>query len=103
MYFTLKNTLIKYSRGNEHAGGADELQLGPLDGHVTEEAVDVVHGEVDRLLVQLVLLAHLHQPVHQDGAHRVRYVRLLDHVLRRDIKGQIKVELIFQAAHNLET
>ena len=67
--------------GDEHGGGAHQLQLGSLDRHVGEEPVDVGHGEVEGLGVELVLLAHLHQPVHQDAPHAVADVRLLAHVV----------------------
>ena len=45
--------------GDEHGGGADELQLGPLHRHQGEEAVDEVDRQVQRLRLQLVLLGHL--------------------------------------------
>ena len=43
--------------------------------------VDVGHGQVEGLRLQLVLLPDLDKPVHQYGAHGVRDVRLLDHVV----------------------
>ena len=43
--------------------------------------VDVGDGQVKGLGLQLVFLPNLHQPVHQDGAHGVGDVRLLDHVI----------------------
>ena len=66
---------------NEHAGGADQLELGPLDRHVGEEPVDVGHSQVESLGLELVLLGHLHQPVHQDGPHGVADVGLLRHIV----------------------
>ena len=66
---------------NEHAGGSHQLELGPLDRHVGEEPVDVGNSQVESLGLQLVLLSHLHQPVHQDGPHGVADVGLLSHVV----------------------
>ena len=43
--------------------------------------VNVVDGEVQRLGLQLVLLGHLDQPVHEDLPHVRRDVRLLVHVV----------------------
>ena len=43
--------------------------------------VNVRDGQIESLCLQLVLLADLHQPVHQDGPHGVRDVGLLAHVV----------------------
>ena len=59
-----------YLGANEEA--ADSNQLQPVLGHrggEAEEAVDEVDGEVEGLPVQSVHLAHLDQPVEEDGAH----------------------------------
>ena len=66
--------------GDEHGGCAHQLELGPLDRHVGQEPVDVGHGQVQGLSLELVLLPHLDQPVHQDGPHAVADVGLLAHV-----------------------
>ena len=69
-----------YSRSDEHARCPDQLQLVPLHGHDAEEAVDVVDGQVEGLVLQLVLLTHLNEPVHQNGAHVEVDLGLLAHV-----------------------
>lgn len=73
---------LRYSRGDEHGSGSDQLQLGAHDRHEAEEAVDVVNGQAESFALQAILLAHLNQPVDENGAHRVVDVRLLRHVLR---------------------
>jgi hypothetical protein len=55
--------------GDEHARDAHQLQLWARARVLGQAAVDEVDGEEERLRVQLVLLRHLHQPVHQDAAH----------------------------------
>lgn len=66
---------------DEHAGRTDQLQLGPLDAHDAEKAIDVVDGQVDGLVLEFVFLADLYEPVDEDGTHCERDVRLLRHVV----------------------
>ena len=37
--------------GYIHAGGTDELKFASEYGHLTKESIDVVHGEVEGLVV----------------------------------------------------
>ena len=37
--------------GNIHAGGTDKLKFASEYGHLTKESIDVVHGEVEGLVV----------------------------------------------------
>ena len=37
--------------GNVHAGGTDKLKFASEYGHLTKESIDVVHGEVEGLVV----------------------------------------------------
>lgn len=71
-----------HSRGQENGRCPHELQFASQDGHAGKEAVQEVDGQVEGLGSQLVLLGHLHQPVHQDPAHAVRDVGLLPQVVR---------------------
>jgi hypothetical protein len=68
--------------GDEHGRDPHQLQVLARDGVEGQEAVDDVGGEEQRLGGELELEVHLHQPVHQDGAHLVVDVRLPRHVLR---------------------
>ena len=43
--------------------------------------VNVGHSQVESLCLELVLLPHLHEPVHQDAPHGVGDVRLFAHVV----------------------
>lgn len=80
------------SRSEEHAGSAEELQFLPHDGHVREEAVDVVDSQTQGLAVQLVLLTNLYEPVNEDRTHVVINVRLSCHVVRLGTVVTLKTE-----------
>mmetsp|Transcript_13364 Transcript_13364/g.35311 ORF Transcript_13364/g.35311 Transcript_13364/m.35311 type:complete len:273 (-) Transcript_13364:182-1000(-) len=71
-------------RGDEHGDDAKELELPSHDRRPREVAVDEVDREEERLLPQAVLHVHLHEPVHEDGAHLVVDVHLpiILHVVR---------------------
>ncbi len=45
-----------------------------------EEAVDVVDGDENSLFLELELVAHLDQPVHQNKPHLLVYFSLAFHV-----------------------
>lgn len=59
-----------------HAGDAGELQLVAPDGRHRQEAVQQGDRQVQRVAAQAILKRHLHQPVHQDGAHVGAHVLL---------------------------
>ena len=61
---------------------AHELQLAERDDLAGEEAVDVVDAEKERLRQQVEAVVHLHEPVHEHGAHRPLDLNLVFHVVR---------------------
>ena len=67
-------------RGHEKAGDADELQARPRDVHERQEPVDERHGQVERLVVEVKLLADVDEPVHQHRTHPNVDVPLARHV-----------------------
>ena len=70
----------KHLRSQQHSSRANQLQLSSQHRHWGQETVNVVHGQIQCLVLKLVLLANLNEPVHQDGPHAVCDVRLLLHV-----------------------
>ena len=67
--------------GHQQRSDAHELELRAAHTVVLEEAVDDVHGKVQRLGNHLELQVHLHKPVHQDGAHALVDIGLAGHIL----------------------
>mmetsp|Transcript_19323 Transcript_19323/g.30431 ORF Transcript_19323/g.30431 Transcript_19323/m.30431 type:complete len:339 (+) Transcript_19323:156-1172(+) len=70
-------------RGDQEGRHAQQLEGLPRDRRrrgVRQHPVHHLHGQVQRLRAQPVLLVarqvQLHQPVHQDGPHLLRHVRL---------------------------
>lgn len=95
--------------GDEHGGGADQLQQLPVDGGLGQVVVGHLHGQVQGLVEQLEVLLeaqasrsvsellwalilsgragtdlHLDQPVHQDGPHVRVEAGLHVHVVGQD-------------------
>lgn len=95
--------------GDEHGGGADQLQHLPVDGGLGQVVVGHLHGQVQGLVEQLEVLLeaqasrsvserlrslilrsvrgtdlHLDQPVHEDGPHLRVEAGLHVHVVGQD-------------------
>mmetsp|Transcript_112494 Transcript_112494/g.350598 ORF Transcript_112494/g.350598 Transcript_112494/m.350598 type:complete len:399 (+) Transcript_112494:242-1438(+) len=66
--------------GHEERRDAGELQVLAEGVPPLEKAVQDADGEEERLRPELVLLVHVHEPVHQDGAHPGGHLRLPLHV-----------------------
>mmetsp|Transcript_17104 Transcript_17104/g.46264 ORF Transcript_17104/g.46264 Transcript_17104/m.46264 type:complete len:310 (+) Transcript_17104:562-1491(+) len=87
-------------RGDEHTGDADELQLSAVHGTGLQEAVDVVHGEVECLRHKPVLLSDLHEPIDEDATHGGVDVLLTVHVVHHHAHLQLDViEVIVDVVH----
>ena len=62
---------------DEQRRDAYELQLGPLALHVLQVAVEDVDAQPQRLGLQLELVRHFDEPVHEDRSHLAVHVLLM--------------------------
>lgn len=68
-------------RSQENSCCPDKLQFPSQNRHAGKKPVQEVDSQVQGLCAEFIFFPNLHQPVHQDGAHALRDVRLLPHVV----------------------
>ena len=69
-------------RGDEHGCRSHQLQFPAQNRHVRQESVNERNRQKQRLVMNFILLGHLHQPINEDWSHSGSDIRLFPHVVR---------------------